>query len=92
MVTCRSSITSKRADCVLAGALFISSIRTMLENIGPALKVNSADFALNTEVPKTSDGMRSGVNCTREKSAAITLLNNLAVSVLATPGTPSSKT
>src|SRR3989304_2123342 len=38
-VTCRSSMASSRADCVLGLARFISSPTTMLAKIGPALNV-----------------------------------------------------
>src|SRR5690606_17089677 len=92
MVTWRSSITSKRAAWVLAGARLISSMSTMLENMGPALNSNSEVFMLYTEVPNTSEGIRSGVNCMREKSTDMTLDISLAVSVFATPGTPSIRT
>ena len=61
-VTCRSSITSNNAACVFAGARLISSIRTKLEKTGPEWKENSAVFGLKTDVPTTSDGIKSGVN------------------------------
>jgi len=89
IVIWRSSITSKRAACVFAGALLISSIRTILENIGPCLNSNSLVFTLKTEVPKISLGIKSGVNWMRLKSTAIVLANSFAVTVFATPGTPS---
>src|SRR6185503_11054265 len=42
-------------------------------------------------VPRMSAGSRSGVSCTRWNFAEIALASVVAVSVLATPGTPSSK-
>src|SRR4029077_10735041 len=42
--------------------------------------------------PVTSDGIRSGVNCTREKSASSAAASVFTSNVLATPGTPSSST
>src|ERR671937_1172728 len=42
--------------------------------------------------PVTSDGIRSGVNCTRRKSRSSAWASVLTSSVLATPGTPSSST
>jgi len=78
--------------CVFAGALFISSIKTMFEKIGPCLNSKADCFMLNTVVPNTSDGIRSGVNRIREKSTEITFESNLAVRVFATPGTPSIST
>ena len=41
MVTWRSCIASKSADCTLAGARFISSANTKLAKIGPFLIENS---------------------------------------------------
>jgi MoxR-like ATPase len=37
-------------------------------------------------VPNTSLGIKSGVNCTREKRASISRASSRAVSVFATPG------
>ena len=91
-VTCRSSITSKRAAWVLAGARLISSMSIILANTGPFLNSNSLVFILYTEVPKISEGIRSGVNCMREKPDERLLASNLDISVLAIPGTPSNST
>ena len=43
-------------------------------------------------VPRTSLGIRSGVNCMREKGVSIDFEINFAISVFATPGTPSMST
>src|SRR5919205_2081151 len=43
-------------------------------------------------VPTRSDGTRSGVNCTRRNVPPSTSASVLTVSVLASPGTPSSST
>ena len=49
-------------------------------------------MGLKTEVPTTSLGIRSGVNCILLKSTSMILATNFAVNVLAMPGTPSIKT
>ena len=41
IVTWRSCIASSKADCTLAGALFISSARIKLANMGPLRTTNS---------------------------------------------------
>ena len=46
-------------------------------------------LTLKTEVPKISEGIKSGVNCILLKPTEMVLANNFAVMVLATPGTPS---
>ena len=63
-----------------------------LEKIGPFLNSNSEVFILKTDVPKMSEGIRSGVNCILLKSTEIVLARSLAVMVFATPGTPSIRT
>ena len=92
MVTCRSSITSKRAACVLAGARLISSTSTMSAKTGPAWKSKACVCMLNTVVPSTSLGMRSGVNWMRLKRVSMSRAMSRANNVLATPGTPSMST
>ncbi len=89
IVICRSSMTSNRAACVFAGARLISSMRIIFENIGPFLNSNSEVFISNTEVPKISLGIKSGVNCIRLKPISKDFASNFAEMVFATPGTPS---
>ncbi len=43
-------------------------------------------------VPMTSDGIRSGVNCTRENDSSSVSASVRTSSVLPRPGTPSSST
>ena len=47
---------------------------------------------LKTDVPRTSLGMRSGVNCMRENRASMSRDTSRASKVFATPGTPSNST
>src|SRR5690606_4594256 len=93
-VTCRSSIASSRADWVFGGVRLISSARKRFVKIGPSrnLNVRPSPDGSSTSCPVTSEGMRSGVHCTREKSSASEWASALTNSVLATPGTPSSST
>ena len=93
-VTWRSSMASSRADWVLGGVRLISSARNRLVKIGPSRnrKLRSPSSGSNTSWPVTSDGIRSGVNCTRLKSKASASASVLTNKVLATPGTPSNST
>ena len=61
----------------------------MLEKIGPFLYSNSLFLTLKIEVPKISLGIKSGVNWILLKSTAMVLASIFAVTVFATPGTPS---
>ncbi len=61
-VTCRSSMASNRAACVLGDARLISSPTTMLANTAPGLNSNSAIWRFQMDTPVTSEGSRSGVN------------------------------
>jgi len=85
-------MVSNRAACVFAGARFISSIKIILEKIGPFLNSNSAVFTLNIDVPKISLGIKSGVNCILLKAVFSVFAKSLAVTVFAIPGTPSIST
>jgi hypothetical protein len=86
-----SSITSNSELCVLAGERLISSINTILLKMGPGLNSNAELRGSNTDVPNTSLGIRSGVNCILEKGMSRHLASSLAVNVFATPGTPSMR-
>ena len=60
--------------------------------IGPfCVSVNWFVWKLNRFVPMMSPGIRSGVNCTRPNCIDRQLANDRTSSVLATPGTPSSR-
>ena len=90
-VTCRSSMDSRRADCVFGDALLISSARTMLAKIAPGLNSKSPRSWLNTLTPVTSVGRRSGVNWMRRKEQSMDRARALASMVFPTPGTSSMR-
>ena len=92
IVTVFSSMTSSRADCVFGGVRLISSATRKSVKTGPGRNSNWLFCRLKTLVPTISDGIRSGVNCTRLQSSAIRRARVRAISVLAVPGTPSSST
>src|SRR5271156_1617054 len=92
IVTCRSSIASSSADCVLGGVRLISSARRSVVKIGPLRKVNSSVCGLNTVVPTTSAGIRSGVNWMRANGTPRSVANIRTKRVFAVPGTPSTST
>ena len=92
MLTWRSAMASSRADCTLAGARLISSASTRLAKTGPSSVSNRSVDGRQTWVPTMSAGIRSGVNCSREKLPPTTSARVRTASVLATPGTPSSRT
>ena len=85
-------MTSSSADCTLAGARLISSASSRLPKTGPSSVWNSPVSGRQMRVPTRSAGTRSGVNCTRLKEPPSTRASVRMVSVLARPGTPSSRT
>src|SRR5688500_1434813 len=91
IVTCRSCIASSSADCTFAGARLISSARTRFANTGPRLAENDPSRGLNTSVPVRSAGSRSGVNWMRLNDRESEAARVRTASVLASPGTPSSR-
>ena len=92
MVACLSCIASKRADWVLGVARFISSAKTICENMGPALNSKSLTFWLKKLTPSTSLGMRSGVYWILVKVQPRDWAKALAIIVLPMPGTSSMST
>ncbi len=88
-VTCRSSMHSRSADCVLGLARLISSPSTMLAKMAPGLNSKSPRSWLKTFTPVTSVGSRSGVNWIRRNEQSIDRAMALASMVLPTPGTSS---
>ncbi|MCY1243471.1 hypothetical protein D9M72_564870 [compost metagenome] len=64
----------------------------MLVKTGPSRKLNSEVRESKTNEPVMSPGIRSGVNCTRLVSRLSAAESVRTSSVLATPGTPSSRT
>ena len=59
-------------------------------NTGPGLNSNSDVRWLKIEPPVTSEGIRSGVNWTRENRVPVTVANDRAVSVFASRDSPRS--
>ena len=90
-VTCRSSMHSSSADCVLGEARLISSPTTMLAKTPPGRNSNSRVFWLKTETPVTSEGSRSGVNWIRRTEQSMLRARALLSIVLPTPGTSSMR-
>src|SRR6185437_7692673 len=90
IVTWCSAIASSNADCTLAGARLISSASTRLWNSGPGSNSKAPVAGRSTSVPVRSAGSRSGVNCTRWKSASMREAKALIAVVLAKPGAPST--
>ena len=94
IVTSRSCIACNSAACVFGGVRLISSASKMFAKIGPWMKRNSrrpSGVSSRTVVPVMSDGMRSGVNCTRLKPTSRICAMLDTMSVFASPGTPTSK-
>jgi len=71
----------------------ISSAKRMLVKIGPSTNRNTRrpPSSSRTLVPVMSEGIRSGVNCTRLKLTSRIRASVETISVLASPGTPSSR-
>ncbi len=94
-VTCRSCIASSSAACVFGGVRLISSASTTFAKTGPGTKRNSRvpeDLSSDsTSVPVMSAGIRSGVNWTRLNDRSSASASVRTISVLARPGTPSSR-
>lgn len=76
--------------CFCRGPVYLINQNNIAE-YRAGLEFKSPSLGLKTEVPTTSLGIRSGVNCRREKSASMIFAISFAVKVLATPGTPSIK-
>ena len=93
-LTCFSCIASSIAAWVFGGVRLISSARRMLVKIGPSMnrKLRRPDSSSSrTFVPVMSEGIRSGVNCTRLKPTSRIRASVDTMSVLASPGTPSRR-
>src|SRR5712671_3601281 len=87
----RSFIACSRAAWVFGGARLISSASRSSVKIGPLVSVKLLVWKLNRLVPSTSPGMRSGVNWMRPNLIERLAAKDCASSVLAVPGTPSSR-
>src|SRR5207302_3275818 len=86
IVTWSSCMHSSSADCVFGDARLISSTRIRFANTGPGRNSNSFSRWLKTLTPVTSDGNRSGVNCSRENEQSSDRASALASIVFPTPG------
>ena len=58
----RQDLNVQYYDQVQSVDAYLESINKKSENIGPSRNSNSLVFWLNTDIPKISDGSRSGVN------------------------------
>src|SRR5829696_3843510 len=83
-------MASSSAACVFGGVRLTSSASSRLVKTGPSRKRKLP--ASSTSWPVTSDGIRSGVNCTRRVCRSRAAARVFTRSVLATPGTPSRST
>src|SRR5882724_461488 len=92
IVTARSCIACSRAAWVFGGVRLISSASSSWVKIGPRVSANWLVWKLNRLVPRTSPGIRSGVNWMRPNFSERAAAKVRASRVLATPGTPSSRT
>ena len=90
-VTDSSSMTSSRADWVFALVRLISSPSKRLQFAAPQVKRNACASRSYMEKPVMSEGMVSGVNCTRLHSRSSALDSASASVVLPVPGTSSSR-
>src|SRR5437868_6572292 len=77
---------SSNAACVFGEARLISSTSSRFVKTGPGRNSNSFERWLKTLTPVTSDGSRSGVNCSREKEQSIERASAFASVVFPTPG------
>src|SRR5262245_24628030 len=91
MVTERSFMACSSAAWVLGGVRLISSASSSWVKIGPLVSTKALVWKLNRLVPSTSPGIRSGVNWMRPNCSRSPAANARVISVLAVPGTPSSK-
>src|SRR6185369_8200793 len=91
MVIWRSSMASSTAACVRGGMRLTSSASSRSVKSGPWCKVNVLVERLSTLLPIMSAGIRSEVHCTRRNSSVNSRAKLLITSVLAIPGTPSSR-
>src|SRR6266446_122850 len=85
-VTWLSCMHSSSAACVLGDARFTSSTSSRLANTGPGRNSNSFVRWSKTLTPVTSDGRRSGVNCSRENEQSSERASAFASIVFPTPG------
>src|SRR5512140_2945900 len=92
MVTARSCMAWSSAAWVLGGVRLISSATSTSVKIGPRVSWKVLVRKSNRFVPSTSPGMRSGVNWTRLNPTPSAAAKARASSVLAVPGTPSTRT
>src|ERR1700730_9882897 len=77
---------SSSAACVFGDARFTSSTSSRFAKTGPGLKSNAFARWSKTLTPVTSEGSRSGVNCSRENEQSSDRASALASIVFPTPG------
>src|SRR4030088_180019 len=85
-VTWLSCMHSSSAAWVFGEARFTSSTRSRFAKTGPGLKLNAFARWSKTLTPVTSDGSRSGVNCSRENEQSSDRASAFASIVFPTPG------
>src|ERR1700722_8048027 len=90
-VTLYSFIACSSAACVFGGVRLISLARRISVKIGPCVNVKLLVWKLNRLVPSRSPGIISGVNWIRPNRSDRLAAKHCASSVLAVPGTPSSR-
>src|SRR6266702_848583 len=91
-VTLYACMTSSSALWVFAGARLISSASRTWVNTGPRTILNSWEVGSSTACPMMSEGIMSGVNCTRPCVSDSACASALTSNVLPRPGTPSMST
>src|SRR5262245_31836825 len=91
MVIWRASMASSTAACVRGGMRLTSSASRRSVKSGPRWRAKLLVERLSTLLPMMSAGMRSEVHCTRRNSRSNSRAKLLITSVLAIPGTPSSR-
>src|SRR6185437_13370661 len=85
-VTWLSCMHSSSAACVFGDARLTSSTSRRFAKTGPGLNSNSFARWSKTLTPVTSDGSRSGVNCSRANEQSSERASAFASIVLPTPG------
>src|ERR1700686_3161060 len=91
MVIWRSSMASSTAACVRGGLRLAWAARSRSVKSGPRCSAKLLVERLSTLLPMMSAGIRSEVHCTRRNSRSNSRAKLLMTSVLAIPGTPSSR-
>src|ERR1700731_4040993 len=91
MVMMRSFMACSSAAWVFGGVRLVPSASRSWVKIGPLVSTKVLVWKLKRLVPSTSPGIRSGVNWMRPNCSARPAAKAWVSSVLAVPGTPSSR-